>query len=421
MDAIFNDPKHEAMKEILPCQVPETAGHGKPDTAGGKYDTSRLKNKLLMLHKMDNDLSAAGSFDELCRQAVISGSQLLECRRMSIWLRKENSTMVTGAFGVDEHGHIRDERAQLLTIGHTSPMAQVLNNRHPLWVTRDCALRDDKGDMVGKGMHVTAALWNGRRTVGCICMDNLLDQKSFTEEDFDLLGLYAATLGHLISEKWTEDELKKSLKEKEFLIDEVNHRVKNSLLTVSSLLDIQSAFMRDPHDAELLRQSRNKVQAITKASETFCRAKDLTRVTIHDYIMECIRDLFRSHNIDKSAILLRWEGSHESFPLSEAIPCGLIVSELVENALQHGFNLGKPNNSPLHGEIAIVIRRLDHHLSISIANDGVPFPPEIDIHHPTSPGLLLINTLVTQLKGTLTLDRASGARFTIMFPDKAGN
>jgi len=388
-----------------------------PDIGSGEPEPLRFRNRLLMLHQIGNDLSASASFDELCRQSVVRGRQLLERQRISLWFRKGDSMMVSGSFGVDEDGNIRDERSQLLTASRYSPMGQVLISKHPILVTKDCPLHNDKGEVVGKGTHVIAALWNGKQIVGCICADNFLDQKPFSEADCDIFGMYASIIGHLAFGKRVEDELKKSLREKEILSLEINHRVKNNLQVISSLLNLQAAYIRDNHDAELFRQTQARIKSMAKVYDAFQQSEDLTKINIHDYIVGVIQDLFKFYQIDPSSIVLRWEGYHESFSLSQAIPCSLIVNELVTNALKHGLKHGKSDGCHPKGELSIAIRRMDQRLSITIGNDGEPFPSDVDIYHPLSLGLQLVNVLVSQLKGNVTMDKTRGTRFTITFPD----
>ena len=397
---------------------PREADAGQRQDERSENASSKLRKQLVLLHQVGNELSTTGSFDELCRQAVIRGRQLLDCHRISFWFRRADSMTMSGSFGVDEQGQIRDERAQVLTVSSRSPMGQVLTHQHPLLISEECSLCNDKGAVVGEGTHVIAALWNGTRVVGCLCLDNLLDHKPFLETDCDLVKMYAATLGHLAFGKRTEDELKKSLREKDILLREVHHRVNNNLQVISSLLNLQAVHVRDPHDMELFRQSQNRVKSIARVYETFCQAKDLTRVNVHDYITKFVRDLFYSYQIDPAAISLRLEGCHESLALTQAIPCGLIVNELVTNVLKHGFHYGAAAGRPLRGEITIAVRRTEQHLSLVIGHNGTPFPREMDFRNARSLGLQLVNTLVAQLNGTLILDQNSGTRFTVTFPDK---
>jgi len=380
-----------------------------------------LRNRLMILLRISNDLSDADSFDDLCRHAVLMGRQVLGCQRIGLWFcAKNDSLTVNGSFGVDEEGKLRDERGRALTLSRSSPMGQVLSNKQHLLVTEDCDLRNDKGEAVGHGMHVIAALWNGSQAIGCVCIDNLLDRKAFMETDVDILGMYASTLGHLAFRKRAEDELKKSLREKEILLQEVNHRVKNNLQVISSLLNLQAAYVRDPFDADLFRQSQNRVKSMAKAYDVLSQARDLSRINIYDYIMGIVQNLYQSYRISDSTIVLRLEGIREPLPLTQAIPCGLIVNELATNALKHGFQPGKRTDvPPPRGELTISICRTEQKLSLKVGNNGAPFPADVDIYNPLTLGLQFVNTLTAQLKGTLTLDSSNGTLFTVAFPDEA--
>lgn len=378
----------------------------------------RMRNRLLALHQIGNDLSTVESFDDLCRQAVVFGCQILECKRVSLWFRRGNSMVAGGSFGMDESGKARDERARLITLNRAAPMGEVLADKRRLLIQQDCVLRNDKGEEVGRGMHAIAALWNGSRVIGCICIDNLLDRRIFSAEDLDILCMYAALIGHLAFGKKTADELKKSVKEKEILLREIQHRVKNNLQVISSLLNLQAAYIRDPHDAELFRQTQARIKSMAKAYDAFRPPEGAREINMHNYITGIIHDLFQFYQVDPSSIVMRWEGGHESFSLSQAIPCSLIVNELVMNALKHGFQQGQAGGGQPKGELLISVQRREGSIAITIANNGVPFPDKVDVNHPHSLGLQLVNALVSQLNGTLSMDNTRGTRFTVTFPEK---
>lgn len=399
-------------------QVLENASLGQPGTTPGTPELLTLKKQLLLLHQVGNELSTADSFDALCRQAIVQGRQLLGPRRFGLWFRNADSMVMTGSFGVDEQGEIRDERAQKLTVSRGSPMGHVLAHQHPMLFRENSSVWNDKGQVVGKGMHVTVALWNGNRVTGCICMDNFLDQRPISEADCDLLKLYADTIGYLAFRKKVEDELKQSLKEKEFLLQEIHHRVKNNLQVISSLLNLQAAQVRDPYDLELFRQSQRRIKAMAKVYETFYQAADFTRINVHNYVQSFITDLFHAYQIDPALVNLRLDGRKESLALTQAIPCGLIINELVTNALKHGFRPGQTEGHPRRGEITIALHRKEHQLSLLVGHNGLPLPPEVDWHTPRTLGLQLVNALVVQLNGTLTVARENGTLFTITFPDE---
>lgn len=205
-----------------------------------------LRKQLLLLHQVGNELSLAGSLDELCRLAVVRGRQLLGHQRIGLWFRVAHSMVVTGSFGVDEQGQIRDERGKSLNVSANSPMGQVLNHQKSLLINTDCPLRNNMGEVVGHGIHVLAALWDGIRVVGCICMDNLLEpHHSFQEHEGEIFQLYASTLGHLVNRKRVEEELQKARdvadaanRAKSFFLANMSHEIRTPMNAIMGFTDL---------------------------------------------------------------------------------------------------------------------------------------------------------------------------------------
>ncbi|MDO9537410.1 MAG: ATP-binding protein [Thermoplasmata archaeon] len=205
-----------------------------------------LRNKLLILHQVGNELSLAGSLDELCRLAVVRGRQLLGYQRIGLWFRVAHSMVVTGSFGVDEQGQIRDERGKSLNVSAHSPMGQVLNHRKSLLIDMDCPLRNNTGEVVGRGIHVIAALWDGAKVVGCICMDNLLEpHRSLQANEGEILKLYASTVGHLVNRKRVEEELQKAKdvadaanRAKSFFLANMSHEIRTPMNAIMGFTDL---------------------------------------------------------------------------------------------------------------------------------------------------------------------------------------
>lgn len=383
----------------------------------GQDAFSIYRERLAALSETGNALANAGTLDDLCRQAVWRGQEFFGGVRLGLWFRKDKGMLVCGSFGTDENGALRDERSQLLTAGPSSPIGQVLGGRQRLYVNRNCVLRDDKGRAVGKGTLVVAAMRKGSEIIGCICADNLNSRVSFDDTDCELLSLYALCVGNLAFAKRTADELAKSVREKEILLREFHHRVKNNLQIISSLLSLQAPFIRDQRDTEMFRQTQSRIRSMAKVYDAIClQPADVARISLHDYINLIITDLCQSCRIDPSAFILRWEGQNETLPLPQAIPCSLIINELLTNALKHGIKNADNQATQVRREITISIARMDRNISITIGNDGAVFPAGIDIHHPLSLGLQLVNVLVSQMNGTLDLNRTRGTRFTVSFP-----
>jgi GAF domain-containing protein len=205
-----------------------------------------LRKQLLLLHQVGNELSLAGSLDELCRLAVVRGRQLLGYQRIGLWFRVAHSMVLTGYFGVDEQGQIRDERGKSLTVCADSPMGQALNHQKPLLINRDCPLRNNVGKEVGRGTLVIAALWDGTKVVGCICMDNLLEpHRSLQATEGEILKLYASTVGHLVNRKRVEEELQKAKafadaanRAKSFFLANMSHEIRTPMNAIMGFTDL---------------------------------------------------------------------------------------------------------------------------------------------------------------------------------------
>ncbi|MBU0713830.1 MAG: response regulator [Verrucomicrobia bacterium] len=227
-----------------------------------------LKKQLLLLHQVGNELSMAGSLDELCRLAVVRGRQLLGYQRIGLWFRVAHSMVMTGSFGVDEQGKIRDEHGKSLNVSADSPMGQVLNHQKILLVNINCQLRNNMGEVVGHGIHVIAGLWDGARVVGCICMDNLLEpHRSLQETEGEILKLYASTLGHLVNRKRAEEELQKAKdvadaanRAKSFFLANMSHEIRTPMNAIMGFTDL---VLRSELAAEQ-RRSLEIVQARSK-------------------------------------------------------------------------------------------------------------------------------------------------------------
>lgn len=166
-----------------------------------------FREELTRLHEVTNTLSKLRSFDDLCRTAVELGRERLGFDRLSIWFVAEDGRSALGSYGVDEEGQIRDERGQQVDAPPGSPMGQVLSQRKPWMLLEDSALFDQTGNAVGQGAVGVAPLWDGENVIGFAITDNLLRQAPITEQQCEILTLYASAIAHLCSCKQTEGAL----------------------------------------------------------------------------------------------------------------------------------------------------------------------------------------------------------------------
>jgi two-component sensor histidine kinase len=207
-----------------------------------------------------------------------------------------------------------------------------------------------------------------------------------------------------------EEQIKASLREKEVLLQEIHHRVKNNLQIISSLLSLQSSYIQDPQASAIFQDSQNRVRSMALIHEKLYQSENLARIDFGEYLHNLAIFLFRSYKSDSSVIALKIQTDGIYLNVDLAVPCGLIVNELVSNALKHAFAPGQA------GEIRIELSQdASGQYVLKIGDNGVGIPPEMDFRHTESLGLRLVNTLANQLDGHVELDRRRGTEFKVTF------
>ena len=215
--------------------------------------------------------------------------------------------------------------------------------------------------------------------------------------------------------KQAQERLEASLQEKDLLLREVHHRVKNNLQIISSLLYLQSLRARKGDDVRgILQDSRMQVQSMALVHEKLYGAQDLARVDFGEYVRGLTDSLVQSHGASAGHIAIDVAIGDEQLTVDQALPCGLIVNELVANALRHAFPDGQ------QGKIAIRLAHSNGNYVLRVDDDGTGLPPDFDSVTTESLGMQLVKTLVEQLDGTLEIESAGGAQFSIVFPAANG-
>ena len=208
--------------------------------------------------------------------------------------------------------------------------------------------------------------------------------------------------------KKNEDSIKRTLKEKELLLNEVHHRVKNNMQIVSSMLKMQSRKIKDPVASGMFAESMNRIKSMALIHERLYLSDNFSRIDFHKYLGDLSRFL-KTSVAGSSNISFNLDITEERPNINRAIPCGLIVNELVTNALKFAF----PNKEK--GNINISLQYETGVFTLIVENDGVPFPQDVNIKKSKTLGMSLIRALAAQMHGTLDLDRTTGAKFTIQF------
>jgi two-component sensor histidine kinase len=207
-----------------------------------------------------------------------------------------------------------------------------------------------------------------------------------------------------------EEQLKDSMREKDMLLKEVHHRVKNNLQVISGLLGLQADYVADDHHARLFGDSQNRIATLALIYEVLSDSADLTRIELAVYIRHLLAHLYASLGADAALLTVEVEADAVTLDIDRAVPCALIINELVSNAFRFAF----PDNRRGHVRVALE-RREDGRMLLRVKDDGVGFPPGWDQTTVPSLGLRLVAILVKQLEGTMGIVRSPGVEYMIEF------
>jgi two-component sensor histidine kinase len=223
-----------------------------------------------------------------------------------------------------------------------------------------------------------------------------------------------AVLTDVTARKHMEAQLEASLQEKEVLLKEIHHRVKNNLQVISSLLSLQHQAIDDPHVLVLFEESARRIRAMALVHETLYQTGDLGRFNLAQYIPPLSRQLLQAYGVEAQRIAVHLDLAEVTLPLDMAVPCGLILNELLSNCLQHAF----PGRQA--GDLTVTLTHTADRVTLMLRDNGCGFPADLDFRHTESLGLQLVCALTEQLDGTTTLERSGGTAFTLTFPLPSG-
>lgn len=212
--------------------------------------------------------------------------------------------------------------------------------------------------------------------------------------------------------KIAEKQIEKSLAEKEMLLKEIHHRVKNNLMVISSLLSLQSRYIKDEAYKSIFKESQNRARSMALIHELLYQSSDLKRINFGKFIDTLTGELYRIYISNQTLIKLNVNVEPLMVDINAAIPLGLIVNELVSNSMKHAFPDGRKGN------INIEFSALDDNYTLVVEDDGVGFPEDVDFNNTDSLGLRIVNSLTEQIDGKLILDRTKGSKFIIKFKEE---
>jgi len=207
-----------------------------------------------------------------------------------------------------------------------------------------------------------------------------------------------------------EEQIKASLEEKEVLLKEIHHRVKNNMQIISSLLRLQTEKIKDETMQNMFIESQNRIQSMALIHETLYKSKDLARIDFQDYLKKLTSSLSLLYQKDLEDIQINIDIKNVLLDINQAIPCGLLINELITNSIKHAFPDGESGTVDVH-----MHKRPEGQFSLTVQDSGVGLPDGIDLNYTETLGMQLISGLISQLNGKIKLHREKGTKYTIEF------
>lgn len=243
--------------------------------------------------------------------------------------------------------------------------------------------------------------------------NNIVWREIFLNPIFDEKGKLVEVAGiglDITEKKLANEKIRSSLNEKEVLLKEVHHRVKNNLQVISSILNLQSSYVKDQATLTILKESQDRIKSMAFIHESLYQTKDFTSINFSEYIVNLTRNLIHSYSRLNYEIKLNLEIQNVFLNLDLAIPCGLIINEIITNALKYAFVDTQKNAA-----INVKMDLKDDSVYLQIKDNGKGIPKHISYRNTESLGLQLVVTLVDQLNGTIALNNEAGVEFNIAF------
>ncbi len=232
----------------------------------------------------------------------------------------------------------------------------------------------------------------------------------YTDRDLSSVKRLAEFYALAIQRKRFEDKIKHSLDEKVLLLKEIHHRIKNNLQIVISLLHLQTSYLKEEKICDYFKDNESRIRSMALIHEKLYQSGEFSEVDFADYIKRLAHDLLQVYRINNSMVNLKLYTEKIPLKIDKAVPCGLLLNELVLNSLKHAFKGGRDNT------ISITLKKTaDQKILLDVADNGIGLPAKLNLSNPATLGFSLIVSLSCQLNGTISIGNKNGTRFRIIF------
>lgn len=369
---------------------------------------------LLELYKED-----ISNLETTLKHLTETVSKTLNVNRVSFWFFNEDKSVLTCSdlYKLQDNSH---ETGSIIEAKDYPDYINALKTSHHITAENAQTHKDtlEFGDNYLKSNDIVSMLdvpiWLQGEMVGVLCHEQTKNMRRWTFEEQD----FAASISYIISlslEASKRDEAQKqiinSLEEKSVLLREIHHRVKNNMQIISSLLSLQSSTIENPEMKDIFNESQNRVRSMSMIHEQLYQTDDLAKIDFNIYVNGLIKSLFQIYSSSQKHI--EWDVNVEDvkLDLETAIPCGLIINELVSNSLKHAFK------DRFNGKISVKMRKNNGLIILKVADNGVGIPDNFQIEKASTLGLKLVKTLVNQLEGALVIEIKNETSFNVTFKE----
>ncbi len=378
-------------------------------------EQEQTEEELRMLNE-SLELRVAERTAELTIANDLLQGEITERKRMVDQNKTIIGTALDGFWIVDTQGRVidaNDAYCQLIGYNREELLNMGISDVEALETPKDTAQRIQKVIKTGSDRFETKHKRKDGEIVDIEVSVNFIDIEG---------GRFFAFMRDITERKRMAGQIETSLKEKEVLLREIHHRVKNNMQVIISMLMLQSGHVRADNIDDILKDCQSRIKAMALVHEKLYQTKDLANVNFHEYTKHLTNDIFRSFGGSVCYIELKIDVENIDLDIDTSILCGLIMNELISNALKYAFlppSTGAADSSNgSRGEITITMRRsVDSKSEIEfiIRDNGIGMPEELDFRNTKTLGLPLVNILVKQLEGEVNLNRGKGTEFQIKF------
>ena len=369
---------------------------------------------LLELYKED-----ISDLETTLKKLTETNSKTLDVDRVSVWFFNEDKTLIqcSDLYSLHEDHH---EKGLTFEAGNCHEYLEALNKSHNI-AAKNAQTNPETSEFSESYLkpnrilsRMDVPIWLQGEMVGILCHEHKINMREWTMEEQD----FAASISYMISlslevskREKAQKQIINSLKEKEVLLREVHHRVKNNMQIISSLLSLQSNIIENNEMKDIFKETQNRVRSMSMIHEQLYQSEDFVRIDFYNYVNGLIKSLFQTYSTGSHIELDLDVDEEVKLNIETSIPCGLIINELVINSLKHAFK------DRLNGKIWVKMKKKDDEIILKLADNGTGLPEDFKLENAQTLGLELVNNLIKQIDGKIEVNTEHGTSFIITFKE----